>query len=89
MPSTTTAESKVVLAAQLNNRSAAHSSIGAVDKAFGDANAVLTCVDTENVKALYRRACALRAKGDTARSKADLQALLRLVPTNAQAKVTV
>ena len=87
VPSTTTAESKVVLAALLNNRSAAHSSIGAVDKAFGDANAVLTCVDTENVKALYRRACALRAKGDTARSKADLQALLRLVPTNAQAKV--
>jgi len=77
-----------VSVALLNNRASAQitaATATAVDGAYIDADTVLSKFDGDNIKALYRRAQALRMKGERALATLDIHKILQLAPNNKQA----
>jgi len=68
------------------NRALAWHSLGNHDDALKDATYVLENIDSENPKALFRRAIAYKTKGQTAKAAKDLETLVRVEPKNPHAK---
>ena len=68
------------------NRSLAMHNMGNSHDAFADADFVLTNLDPENPKALYRRAQGYKSQSKTALAIKDLEKLSKLEPKNAACK---
>lgn len=68
------------------NRALAWHSLGNQDDALKDATYVIENIDSENPKALFRRAIAYKTKGQTTKAAKDLETLVRVEPKNPHAK---
>lgn len=68
------------------NRALAWHSLGNHDDAMQDATYVLENIDSENPKALFRRAIAYKTKGQLNNAAKDLETLVRVEPKNPHAK---
>ena len=68
------------------NRALAWHSLGNQDDVLKDVAYVLDNIDSENPKALFRRAIAYKTKGQLAKAAKDLETLVRVEPKNPHAK---